>query len=56
MSSGTASVEAVGRLIDPGIRLGIDHEIEEEIAAAFAFAENSPFPDPGELCTDVYAD
>jgi pyruvate dehydrogenase E1 component alpha subunit len=50
------AVEAVGRLIDPGIRLGIDREIEEEIAAAFAFAESSAFPDPSELCTHVYAD
>lgn len=33
------------------IKLAIESEIEE----AFAFAKNSPFPDAGELYTDLYA-
>jgi hypothetical protein len=28
--------------------------VEEEIAAAFAFAEASPFPEPEELLRDVF--
>jgi len=35
-------------------RADIEAEVEEEIAAAFAFAEASPFPAPGELMTDIF--
>ncbi|HJZ55707.1 MAG TPA: thiamine pyrophosphate-dependent enzyme, partial [Gemmataceae bacterium] len=35
-------------------RAGIEGEVEEEIAAAFAFAEASPFPSPSELTTDIF--
>lgn len=31
-------------------------EIEKEIEAAVKFAEESPFPEPGELMTDVYSE
>ena len=31
-------------------------DIEKEIENAVAFAEQSPFPDPSELMTDVYSD
>lgn len=50
------AVEAVGRLVDSQNRLELDRGIEEEIAAALHFAEKSPFPDPSELCTNVYAE
>lgn len=35
-------------------RSKIEREVEEEIREAFVFAENSPFPKPVELYTDVY--
>jgi TPP-dependent pyruvate/acetoin dehydrogenase alpha subunit len=35
-------------------RAAIEREVEAEVAAAFAFAEASPFPDPAELMTDIY--
>jgi pyruvate dehydrogenase E1 component alpha subunit len=34
----------------------IEEDIEKEVLAAVEFAENSPFPDPSELYTDVYED
>ena len=37
--------------IDAAERARIEREVEEEIAAAFAFAEASPFPEPAELMT-----
>jgi TPP-dependent pyruvate/acetoin dehydrogenase alpha subunit len=36
------------------LRKQIERGIEAEIAAAFAFAEESPFPDPAELMTDIF--
>jgi TPP-dependent pyruvate/acetoin dehydrogenase alpha subunit len=41
--------------LDPATRARIDREIEGEIADAIAFAEASPFPDPSELYTEVFA-
>jgi len=35
-------------------RSKIEREVEAEIREAFAFAENSPFPKPDELYTDVF--
>jgi TPP-dependent pyruvate/acetoin dehydrogenase alpha subunit len=32
----------------------MDRQVHEEVADAFAFAEQSPDPDPAELFTDVY--
>lgn len=40
--------------IDPEARQRIEREAEDEIAAALAFAEASPYPAPGELYTDVF--
>lgn len=40
-------------LVDQERRWQIEKEVETEIQAAFAFAEESPFPGPGELFTDV---
>lgn len=44
-----------GRL-EPRTRVGIEDEVEEELADAFAFAEASPFPDPAELMTDTFTE
>jgi pyruvate dehydrogenase E1 component alpha subunit len=33
----------------------IDHEVEKEVAAAVEFAQNSPWPQPAEAYTDVFA-
>jgi TPP-dependent pyruvate/acetoin dehydrogenase alpha subunit len=48
-------VKRLGGMIAPEARALIEKEIETEIAEAFAFAEASPFPDPSELFTDVFA-
>lgn len=48
-------VEVIGARLDPAERKTIDREIETEIAAAFAFAEASPFPALQELYANVYA-
>ena len=42
--------------IDADLAVEIRASVEQEIDAAFEFAESSPFPDPSELLTDVYAD
>ena len=41
-------------LQDSGVRQRIEREVEAEIQAAFAFAEDSPFPEESELFTDVF--
>ena len=33
----------------------IENEVESELSAAVAFAEASPFPEPGDLLVDMYA-
>lgn len=48
-------VRLTGAKIDPAVKAAIDAEIETEIAEAIDFAETSPFPDPKELYTHVYA-
>jgi len=48
-------VRRIGQMIAPDARGRIEKEVETEIADAFAFAEASPFPEPGELYTDVFA-
>ena len=45
----------IGDRLDPTVRRAIDASVDEEIRAAFAFAEESPFPDAGELFTDAPA-
>jgi TPP-dependent pyruvate/acetoin dehydrogenase alpha subunit len=49
-------VPRLGAMVDPTIRAAIDQEIEQEIAEAFAFAENSPIPDARDLHAHVFAD
>ncbi|WP_347159924.1 pyruvate dehydrogenase (acetyl-transferring) E1 component subunit alpha [Pontibacter chitinilyticus] len=34
----------------------IDEKVKQQVAEAVDFAENSPYPDPSELYTDVYAE
>ena len=47
-------VRRLGEALEPAARARIDEEVEEEVAAAFAFAEDSPFPEPAELLSDVF--
>lgn len=47
-------VPRLGAMLTPDVRQRIEREVEEEIAEAFRFAEESPFPDPAELWTDVF--
>lgn len=42
-------------LLPQTVRERLDSEIENEIAAAVAFAEDSPSPEPNELYSDVFA-
>jgi TPP-dependent pyruvate/acetoin dehydrogenase alpha subunit len=48
-------IAVIGAKLDPAVKAGIDAEVEQEVAAAIAFAEASPFPEPKELYTNVYA-
>ena len=41
-------------VLDEETANGIDKEAKDEAAAAAKFAEESPFPDPSEITTDVY--
>jgi TPP-dependent pyruvate/acetoin dehydrogenase alpha subunit len=47
------AVRRAESLLDSGVCSRIRAEVEDEIQAAMAFAEESPFPDPRELFTDV---
>jgi TPP-dependent pyruvate/acetoin dehydrogenase alpha subunit len=47
-------VRRIGNMLDLAERERIEKEVESEIADAFAFAENSPFPNEAELYADVY--
>jgi TPP-dependent pyruvate/acetoin dehydrogenase alpha subunit len=47
-------VARVGGMLNADTRSRIESEVENEIAAAFEFAESSPFPDEDELYRDVY--
>ncbi len=47
-------VERIGRQLDRDTRTAIDHAIEEEVEAAFRFAEEAAFPSDEELLTDVF--
>ena len=48
-------VAVIGARLDPAVKAGIDAEVEHAVSAAIEFAEASPFPDPAELYTNVYA-
>lgn len=48
-------VKRVAGLLAPEAREAIERAVEEEIREALAFAESSPFPEPGELYADLFA-
>lgn len=50
------AVARLARLLDAGTRQAIEDECEMEIRDAFGFAESSPFPEPAELMTRIYAE
>ena len=50
------SVRRAESQLDPVLRDKIKRSVEDEIHAAVAFAEKSPFPEPRELFTDVMGD
>jgi TPP-dependent pyruvate/acetoin dehydrogenase alpha subunit len=47
-------VKRLAGMLDCQLRERIEREVEAEIQAAFAFAEDSPFPEESELFTDVF--
>lgn len=47
-------VRRLALMVDEQQRRRIEAEVEAEIEEAFAFAEKSPFPESGELFTDVF--
>jgi len=47
-------VERLGTLLTPNIRTKIESSVNEAVDLAFAFAEESPFPEPAELTTDIF--
>lgn len=49
-------LKTIGASLNPVRRGQIEADVEAEINEAFAFAEDSPFPDAGELYTDVFAE
>jgi TPP-dependent pyruvate/acetoin dehydrogenase alpha subunit len=47
-------VPKIGAMVEPATRKQIEAAVEQEVREAFAFAEQSPFPDYTELFTDVF--
>jgi TPP-dependent pyruvate/acetoin dehydrogenase alpha subunit len=47
-------VKRLAEFVGPDRRVRIEEDVEAEIQAALAFAEESPFPEPAELLTDVF--
>jgi pyruvate/2-oxoglutarate/acetoin dehydrogenase E1 component/TPP-dependent pyruvate/acetoin dehydrogenase alpha subunit len=47
-------VRRLGEALEPAVRARIEREVAAEVAAAFAFAEASPFPEAEELARDVF--
>jgi TPP-dependent pyruvate/acetoin dehydrogenase alpha subunit len=47
-------VRLIGDRLEPRVRREIEGEVEAEIREAIRFAEESPFPEPGELYSDVF--
>jgi pyruvate dehydrogenase E1 component alpha subunit len=43
------------KVVDDKLLKQIEDEVHEQVEASVKFAEESPFPDPAELYTDVYA-
>lgn len=51
---GNDQVKRLGEMLEAGCRKQIEEEVETEIQAAFAFAEESPFPDSSDFLSDVF--
>ena len=49
-------LKTIGASLEPDRRGQIEVDVEAEIYEAFAFAEDSPFPDKNELYTDVFTE
>jgi len=47
-------IDRLGDMLSISDRKKIEHEIKSEVAMAFDFAENSPFPEKEELYSNVY--
>jgi TPP-dependent pyruvate/acetoin dehydrogenase alpha subunit len=47
-------VRVLAERLTPAVRSSIESEVEREVANAFDYAEQSPFPDPWELMTDIF--
>jgi TPP-dependent pyruvate/acetoin dehydrogenase alpha subunit len=47
-------VRVLAEQLIPAVRAAIEVEVEREVANAFDYAEQSPFPDPWELMTDIF--
>jgi TPP-dependent pyruvate/acetoin dehydrogenase alpha subunit len=47
-------VRCLAEQLPPALRAEIEDEVRQEVAAAFAFAEASPFPDGAELMRDIF--
>ncbi|NQV83748.1 MAG: thiamine pyrophosphate-dependent dehydrogenase E1 component subunit alpha [Rhodospirillales bacterium] len=50
------AVAITGKMLDDARRQAIDEDVEQQIASAVEFAEQSPWPEPKELFSHVYAD
>lgn len=50
------SCRRLAALLDPAVRGRIEAEVEDEIHGAIEFAEQSPFPAPADLYSDVFKD
>lgn len=49
-------VRTLAEQLPPDVRAKIEAAVEREVAAAFEFAESSPFPHPSELMTDIFTE
>ena len=47
-------VERLGALLEPAVKSKIESSVNKAVEIAFAFAEESPFPEPTELTTDIF--
>ena len=47
-------VKVIGDRLEASVRQEIERGVEAEIREAIGFAEESPFPEPGELYSDVF--
>jgi TPP-dependent pyruvate/acetoin dehydrogenase alpha subunit len=48
-------ITRLAQMLDPEVRVDVEASVDEEIAAAVAYAEDSPYPPAGDLWEDVFA-